>query len=149
MYTRNMKHEYVPKKINPRLYQKWKDENYKYKKKGYSNQKIDVEDRDKIFELKKRGFSYSSIGKLFGVSRSRIHQILSGYQSNSRKWKQIRTEVLDRDYCRCLLCDETIVEKLIVHHIDHDDRNNEFDNLITLCKKCHGKYHIKKYHNEK
>ena len=33
------------------------------------------------------------------------------------------------------------VEQLHVHHVDRNRRNNELDNLKTLCKDCHWTYH--------
>lgn len=44
-------------------------------------------------------------------------------------------------------------ENLVVHHIDYDKKNNNHNNLITLCSICHGKtngnrkYWIKYFHN--
>lgn len=37
--------------------------------------------RDEIFGLRKSGKTYQEIGNLYGLSRQRIHQILSGYSS--------------------------------------------------------------------
>ena len=30
---------------------------------------------------------------------------------------------------------------LLVHHIDENQTNNKIENLVTLCRKCHGKIH--------
>ena len=38
---------------------------------------------------------------------------------------------------------------LIVHHIDFNDKNNSSNNLITLCKKCHLKFHRSNHINKK
>ena len=32
-------------------------------------------------------------------------------------------------------------KNLLVHHIDHDRKNNRHDNLIIICKKCRQKHH--------
>ena len=37
---------------------------------------------------------------------------------------------------KCPLCDS--IENLIVHHIDGNRKNNNPNNLINLCKRCHG-----------
>jgi len=61
---------------------------------------------------------------------------------------KIRYEVLNRDSHSCCMC---IVESdLIVHHIDHNKRNDSLSNLVTLCRPCHARVHVtknKKYVN--
>lgn len=37
----------------------------------------------------------------------------------------------------CSICDENDLGKLSVHHIDGKRKNNEIDNLVWLCYKCH------------
>lgn len=46
-----------------------------------------------IKELRDKGLSYKSIGEIFGISRQRVHQILTGYKtpfSKLTKQEQIR-----------------------------------------------------------
>ncbi len=50
--------------------------------------------------------------------------------------KQIKTR--DNHKCQNPKCDDPH-ELLDVHHIDYDKKNNNLSNLITLCKRCHGK----------
>lgn len=38
----------------------------------------------------------------------------------------------------CQVCN-TITNTLDIHHIDYDKKNNLFENLVPLCKICHGK----------
>jgi len=33
-------------------------------------------------------------------------------------------------------------EKLHVHHIDYNKKNNSFDNWIPLCRSCHSKTQV-------
>lgn len=59
--------------------------------------------------------------------------------------------IRDRDGFVCQLCymtEEQHNQKLCVHHIDFDKLNLSPENLITLCKYCHGKFHGK-YTREK
>lgn len=55
-----------------------------------------------------------------------------------------KNTIRERDGHTCRLCG-TIQEnhkgKLHVHHIDYDKNNLVINNLITLCKYCHGKMH--------
>ena len=92
----------------------------------------------KIKELREKGWSWGAIGVHFGISRSRAHQIGSGYKYENFN----HSEIFERDYFLCQFpsCDRTS-KSLIVHHLDHNDRNNEITNLITLCVKCHQYYH--------
>jgi len=50
--------------------------------------------------------------------------------------QSLKFEIIERDEHSCILCNAT--KKLSVHHIDYDKTNNNKDNLITLCTKCHG-----------
>lgn len=64
-------------------------------------------------------------------------------------------EVFERDNWECQECgmsqEQSIIlfnRKLYIHHIDgngstSDNINNDIDNLITLCSRCHGKIHKK------
>jgi DNA-directed RNA polymerase specialized sigma subunit len=52
-----------------------------------------MEDRkQRMIELRKKGMSYQSIGKLMDISRQRVHQIISEYHqlptdsSNENNW---------------------------------------------------------------
>ena len=43
--------------------------------------------------------------------------------------------IFERDKHQCQSCGKT--KKLEIHHIDGDNTNNAYDNLITVCKGCH------------
>lgn len=48
-----------------------------------------------------------------------------------------------RDKYICQLCNQSVNHTLHVHHIDYKKENLEPNNLISLCKYCHGKMHGK------
>ena len=54
-------------------------------------------------------------------------------------------KVLERDGYKCVQCGKDNPRSLIIHHKDHsgssDNPNNDMDNLITLCRSCHMRYH--------
>ena len=54
--------------------------------------------------------------------------------------KPLKQSILERDNytCQCPDC-EHLSERLEIHHIDFDKKNNNPENLITLCNKCHNK----------
>lgn len=61
--------------------------------------------------------------------------------------KQIRERVRVRDNFHCQLCKIPELElnkRLDIHHIDFDKKNCNMDNLISLCRSCHGKVRFRK-----
>lgn len=103
--------------------------------------------KENMIRLKEKGYSYGSIGDLYGISRQRVHQLISGYgilrkrlyRKNGEYWRT-HNAILLRDNYECQKCGNTN-NNLIVHHIDGNDYNNTFDNLITLCNNCHLNLH--------
>lgn len=57
-------------------------------------------------------------------------------------WKCVRKEALQRSRFRCQLCNSS--DRLQVHHRTYDRRGCEEPNdVITLCRPCHAKFHDK------
>ena len=54
---------------------------------------------------------------------------------SSPGYARARRLALERDDHRCQGCGRT--DKLETHHIDEDWRNNDVDNLVTVCVDCH------------
>ena len=51
-------------------------------------------------------------------------------------------EVLERDKYCCVLCGASADDKFImVHHLDGNIKNNNKNNLITVCRPCHADLH--------
>jgi transposase-like protein/predicted DNA-binding protein YlxM (UPF0122 family) len=112
-------------------------------------------EKEKIKELRSKGFSYGKIAKLFNLSRSRIHQLCSGYEPGKLKNKSfiiLYEQIKKRDNYTCQLkerCDSLEDIKLVIHHIDFNNKNNDTGNLITLCNLCHSYFHLKyRYQND-
>lgn len=62
----------------------------------------------------------------------------------------LRDEIRQRDGNRCSICGKPREEVLLdIHHIDFDKNNNDPSNLITLCKKHHGRANFKIYKTHK
>lgn len=63
--------------------------------------------------------------------------------------KKLKKKIKKRDKHKCRLCgisEKEILKKgkghgLAIHHIDYDKSNNQENNLISLCNKCHGFTH--------
>ena len=90
----------------------------------------------------KKGFKHSEETK--EKMRERIpwnkleFRIPYPYEFNNQLKEQIR----QRDNYECQLCfinQEEMNERLIVHHIDFNKQNSSEENLISLCRSCHGK----------
>lgn len=75
-------------------------------------------------------------------SRGRCHLWKGGisFEPYSVDWtKTLRRAIRERDNYICQICS---LYGFYVHHIDYDKKNCDPENLITLCKKCHGKTNI-------
>ena len=66
-----------------------------------------------------------------------------GYEPYSLEFLNLRCDILKRDNYQCQNCEMTQEEHYIVygrdievHQIDYNKKNNNKDNLITLCKQC-------------
>jgi hypothetical protein len=66
-----------------------------------------------------------------------LHVTVSFYPPMSVP-KEIRSTILARDK-KCKQCGTRKKEGLSVHHIDGDHNNDSPENLILLCRSCHGK----------
>ncbi len=56
--------------------------------------------------------------------------------------KELKELIRKRDNYKCQLCGVPQVEHIIkfsVHHIDHNKNNLNPENLISLCRNCHGR----------
>jgi len=53
--------------------------------------------------------------------------------------KELRRTVRELFRNRCVRCDAG--DSLVVHHIDTDKTNNDIENLMLLCRRCHMKIH--------
>jgi len=104
----------------------------------------------KIKEFRDKGLTYRSLSRLFGLSRQRIHQIVSGYNSDfSPDEKKIRGDIFKRDSFKCQwgkYCKKNN-KKLLIHHIDFNNQNNNSNNLIVLCPSCHLAFHSRNHIN--
>ena len=99
------------------------------------------ERNEQIKRLRDKGFSYGAIGKTYGISRQRVQQILSGYQRlyGYLWYYQLCKAIWARDNYTCQQCGA--IKKLLVHHRDKNNTNNELSNLLTLCQSCHLELH--------
>ena len=65
--------------------------------------------------------------------------------------KKFKNKIRKRDDFKCVLCDKTEKEnkqRLHVHHIDYNKKNNDMSNCISLCSVCHGYTKPDKYRHK-
>lgn len=86
------------------------------------------------------GHSFASIGRTVGRSRQRIHQIITDYH-NLGRYKKGRGKLYE-NMKNCKICR---LPAILLHHIDDDNKNDNPDNLMPLCRNCHVKLHTNKY----
>lgn len=54
--------------------------------------------------------------------------------------KQLKRVLRSRDRNICNLCGLLCAGRnSVIHHVDYDKKNDNANNLMTLCKRCHGK----------
>ncbi len=56
--------------------------------------------------------------------------------------EKLRESIRERDNNMCQICNKLTKYKLSVHHIDYNKKNNNENNLISLCKSHHSKTNI-------
>ncbi len=66
--------------------------------------------------------------------------VTCGQKYSLKEWKSARSAIVERDGCKCIICDRE--DGLNVHHIDSDTTNDDESNLVTLCNFCHARAHI-------
>ncbi len=83
--------------------------------------------------------SYEEIGRLLHMSKQRIYYIYR-YGHTGEVTSKKRKEIITRDDNRCLICrtKSKRLGDLHIHHIN-DPRDNNPENLATLCMSCHMK----------
>jgi hypothetical protein len=76
------------------------------------------------------------------------HQVKYHKYLQSEEWANIKLDLYDNRGKACEICANT--HKLQVHHIHYDNIfNEEPDDLIILCSRCHMKEHNIKRHRNK
>lgn len=60
--------------------------------------------------------------------------------------KRRKSETKERDSFTCQICGKYLKgsSRAIVHHIDGDKTNQDMNNLVLVCRKCHALIHCKK-----
>lgn len=116
-----------------------------------------------LMERMKKGESLQKLSNETGIAKSTLWRWREGksfpqrgHENSHEYYEEHRKEIIERikrnrysgkyfailqrDNNQCQVCYETI--RLHIHHIDGDKENNNDDNLITLCKRCHRMVHL-------
>lgn len=88
-------------------------------------------------EIHRKHISDSHKGLLLGEKHPNWKGGIS-FEPYSVDWTEtLKKSIRERDKYTCQICGKE--PAIIVHHIDYDKKNNDPENLITVCDKCHGK----------
>jgi len=141
----------------PRLGYKQTDEHKRNRSNAIKGMKLTTEQKKKISDSKigktstfkgkkhtieaKRKIGIASIGRISGEKNPNfngwISKELYGFEWTDLLKHSIRT----RDCFTCNICKKN---GWVVHHIDYNKKNNNPENLITVCHSCHMKTNFKR-----
>lgn len=74
----------------------------------------------------------------------RTEKVYGGGSLKSPEWRAIRVDVHLHFGFNCWGCQMTLKAKgnrWYIHHMDRDAHNNNRNNLVLLCGRCHGQAH--------
>jgi len=108
----------------------------------------------KLSKEHRKRLSESHKGITHSVSKEAREKIRKALMGNKNGWlggisfepygvefnNKLKEKIRERDNYCCQECHQTQKElgyKLPVHHIDYNKKNNQEDNLISLCRNCH------------
>jgi hypothetical protein len=77
------------------------------------------------------------------VCRDCYHRKMKEKSIRKAKNRRIKMLNLTKEKDHCFFCKKT--DKLDIHHIDKDTKNNSKENLMLLCRGCHKKLHGRVY----
>lgn len=119
----------------------------------YNQKKLEQENQ-RIRRLYKTGeFSCADIARMYNKTRQRVWQVINGKKPSQKRptkkelfQKNLKEARRQYDDTQCQLCwrkDNFGKPKMDTHHLDGNKKNNDLDNLITICSQCHAEVHTK------
>jgi hypothetical protein len=95
-----------------------------------------MNNKKQILELYNNGYKQINISKIFKISRQRVSQIINNYNTQKNHY-------LKKKYFKIKLCELCGFKSysLNIHHKDKNCINNNPNNLMLLCSKCHHYIH--------
>jgi hypothetical protein len=76
-------------------------------------------------------------------ARQRVSKLDNKDFYHSREWRELRTRVLEKYGCACLMCGRTYREHKVIIHVDHikprskyPELSLDYNNLQILCEDC-------------
>lgn len=97
--------------------------------------------------LRMSGSNHPNFGKSLSIATRKKQSLSHGgtgipYENNNypEEYFRIRPKIRKRDNYQCQLCGKKFNKYSIgldCHHIDYNKRNNNINNLICLCERCH------------
>lgn len=100
----------------------------------FYNKKHSIETKEKMSLLKKESYN--------GENNPNWHGGKSFEPYDTSFTKELKHHIRTRDCFQCQICgknEKKLGYNLSIHHIDYNKNNNDYINLISLCKNCHTK----------
>jgi len=95
-------------------------------------------DKNLMQLMHNHGYTYEEIGKRLGVSRQRVHQLITGYKNFGKRKGRIKKYWYKMKNPQCELCHRNT---FVLHHVDGNNKNDAIENLMLLCPSCHTDVH--------
>jgi hypothetical protein len=95
-------------------------------------------DRQIIVDTFTKTKSYAATGRLVGLSKQRVHQIIAHYYNHGRHTRKEKYRK-QLDGKKCAVCKK--LPATILHHRDFHNTNDKVENLQPVCKDCHNLLH--------
>jgi len=95
--------------------------------------------KERIKETYEQTRSYAETGKLLGISRQRVHQVVANYRNFGIERFNKKERAIFSDRQECEVCQKE--KATVIHHRDLNNANDDTANLLPVCKKCHNILH--------
>jgi len=149
----------VIEKCRKRIIELNKDPEFQKKRKEALRKKIQTKEyRENLSEARRKVCQRSEyIEKITGKNNPNWRGGTSFEPYSYEFNKLLKGQIRKRDNFSCQVCgrkEEDLKNTLNVHHIDYDKKNNDSNNLISLCRKCNSlvngkrEYRIKRLKNK-
>jgi DNA-directed RNA polymerase subunit RPC12/RpoP len=92
---------------------------------------------EEIITSYNKTLSFAQTGRLFNISRQRVHQIICQYRNYGKGNRNKLYKIAWEDKCK--ICKKN--KSSVLHHKDFNNKNDTANNLLPVCNNCHAEVH--------